>query len=205
MNHADRQRLSQLLDEIDTDTAEITNGVDPLRRKIDEARAIVDKPAPTTPPGFSKGGIDPTTERITLTFTGRPIPQSEIKAAVQAALADQAPSPKLDAFLTEPIHEYREKAIWPQWRKIHHPLGWEPRPTRRHRLKTTIGLTLAAIALIALTAANEPTPGPSHQPAPTKPAEPASRTAQTGSRQGDAPWTVQHRPGTPGNGLGATP
>ncbi|HWO64581.1 MAG TPA: hypothetical protein VNO31_31550 [Umezawaea sp.] len=189
MNHADRQRLSQLLDTIDRER--ITGFMNETElAALAEARAIVDAPGPD----------------LILTFTGSPLADTgRIKAAVQAALADQAPSPKLDAFLTEPIHEYREKAIWPQWRKIHHPLGWEPRPTRRHRLKATIGLTLAAIALIALTAANEPTPGPSHQPAPTKPAGPASRTAQTGFRQGDAPWTVQHRPGTPGNGLGVTP
>jgi hypothetical protein len=184
MNHADRQRLSTILDGMESlielerayqgDEEKIY--ADELDAQLAEARAIIDQPGPD----------------LILTFNGAPLADTgRIKAAVQAALADQAPSPKLDAFLTEPIHEYIPR----EPRGIHRAPG---------RLKATIGLTLATIALIALTAANEPTPGPSHQPTPTKPAEPASWAAPTGLRPGTAPWTVQHRPGTPGNGLGVT-
>lgn len=189
MNHADRQRLSQLLEyvaiEINHSNPDIYKpDHTEMARLIAEARAIVD--GPTDIPN------------IIVKINGKLGSHDEIRDAVKAALADQAPSPKLDAFLREPIHEYRDPNDTGISGYIRHPLGWQ-KPRRRHRALSTrrIALTtlIAGMILLALTASRTPTPSPSHQPTPERAAKPAPTTAQM-------PYRPGHQPGTPGNGLG---
>lgn len=164
MNHADRQRLSQILEECACALTHTDDeGIGPL---IDEARAIVGGPTTSIPDTNLIGGQ-----------------------------YNFPPSATLDAFLSEPIHEYNPH---PDYGRIRHPLGWT-KPGRRHRALSTrrIALTtlIAGMILLALTASRTPTPSPSHQPTPERAAKPAPTTAQV-------PYRPGHQPGTPGNGLG---
>ena|SRR6187549_144565 len=181
MNHADRQRLSLLLAEIDNDIDALGHGYTPLQANIDAARAIVDNPEPA-------GYLTISGKNITITDS------SQIAEAVKTALADQAPSPKLDAFLTEPMHEYGVRINNGNHRRRH----------RAHSpLRTALTLTIAAIALTALTASPTPPPRPDGPDEAVRPAEARSGAAQTWFRPGTAPYIPGHGPGTYGHGLGA--
>lgn len=145
MNHADRERLSDILETIDDET----NGYAPdefLKLRIAEARAIVDHPVD---PGEIPNTI--------INIKGIKIHDPEaIRSAVKTAFA-QPPNPTLDAFLTEPIHEYTDRI-----------------PTRhRHRAINpwwlVVAFTIASILAVALTATPTTSPGPSHQPDPNSP------------------------------------
>lgn len=178
MNHADRERLSQLLDTIET------MGVGPkAKAALAEARTIVDQPTgylkytgpPLTPEEaetlktkFSKGGIDPTPYYIPIDDT----------------------APKETLFWSEPVHEFD-----PRRPGAHRARHRAPNP-----LTLIISLTVAAIVLIGLTAATGPNPGPRYQPNPNMTHRGPSWPSQTGF----APYLPGHQPGTPGNGLGVT-
>jgi len=187
MNHADRQRLSQVL------LAAWTHNDDGrISDLLAEARAIVD--APTEIPN------------VIIKFNGPTLADTtRIKDAVRAAFADQAPSPKLDAFLSEPIHEYQPiEAYGLRINRSNHRAG-------RTRLTTVAALALASIALTAATATQSARPGPSHQPLPKPAANQPPRAGETQFPATHFPYLPGHTPGTPGtpgNGLGvvvATP
>jgi hypothetical protein len=179
---ADRERLSQLLGYVthELNAPPDDKNDDAISDWVNEARAIVDQPAHTTPPGFSKGGYEPGHEVIHLN-------PDEARAFASSL---RPPNPALDAFLTEPIHEYTDRI-----------------PTRhRHRAPNpwwlVVAFTLAGILAVALTASTTTTGGTERPNPQTRPAKPPSGAARTGFRPGDAPWNANRRPGRPGNGLG---
>lgn len=137
---ADRERLSLILKYIDDNESDLlTSGVALM---LNEARTIVDGhhpyPAEVTEIIHTEG-----VHRLPATF-----PDYRLT---------NAPHPGLDAFLTEPIHEYRDHI-----------------PTRhRHRAPNpwwlVVALTIAGILAIALTATPTTHPSPSHQTDPASP------------------------------------
>lgn len=135
---ADRERLSQLLADIYSAEAGELQPIN--RQRLRDARAIV--------AGCSERGIGDhdCIEHETRTVTFDP-----------PKLDNQPPNTTLDAFLTHPIHEYRDHI------------------TTRHRHRApnpwwlAVALTIAGILAIALTATPTTSPGPSHQPDPNSP------------------------------------
>lgn len=181
MNHADRQRLSQLLGAL-SESGEIEWGRN--LQRIAEARAIVDG---TTMCGNCGTNHPGSVNCPPIDF----VPLRERHPEIFGP-----PSPKLDAFLTEPIHEYQPiEAYGLRLIAGNHR-------ARRTRLTTAAALALASIALTAATATNTPTGGANGPQPQSKPAEPPSEAAQTWFRPQAAPWIPGHGPGAPGNGLG---
>lgn len=166
MNHADRQRLSQLLDEIGRimEHETIYNRVG-FVDAYSEARAIVDQPS------------------AIITFTG---PISPEKAEEVKRRFQEAPNVALDSFLSEPIHEYRDRVP----------------ARRRHRalspLRLATILTLAAVALVCLTASSQTWGGTDRPQADSGPREAPPGAGQSMYRPG-------HQTGTYGNGRGVLP
>lgn len=122
MNHADRERLSDILETIEEEITGLEIDYPTfLHNRIAEARAIVDQPA----------GI------ITIDGTVNNAP--EIRAAMERAFAETNATGKY-TILNEPLHEYRD----------HIPTRRRHRAIRPITLATA--LTLAGIGLIAATA-----------------------------------------------------
>jgi hypothetical protein len=165
MNHADRQRLSRLLDTIEVlDAAIFTPGESgrylmPKRAQAwMDVRAIVDSPTPPeqrTIPGFNP-------QIHSGTRTGIAYRESEIgKHFLKTNDAE---------FWDEPAHQRLER-IWNERNQAER--------TRRHRILAGALTTLTALTLaMALSADAPPDPGPSHQPTPQNRLTAPSPTAQ---------------------------
>lgn len=150
MNHADREALSELLACIETNDADTIGPTSTLA--LAKARDIVDRAGPD----------------FIITIPGTHIHDTNrIRDAVKAAFS-QPPNPGLDAFLTEPIHEYVDRIP----------------ARRRHRalspLKLAVALVIAATILIALTASSTPGLIPEPHPGTSGAPKVPSRPAQTG-------------------------
>lgn len=172
---ADRERLSLILKYIDDNESDLlTSGVALM---LNEARAIVDHPVdPGEIPNIiikfhgPIGGLDAEAMnrhiKIALREHGMIPPPTDNEWLKTEPIG--APSPGLDAFLTEPIHEYTDRI-----------------PTRhRHRalspLRIALALTLAAIGLIAATTLTTPTGGTERPNPESRPAKQPSAPSQTG-------------------------
>jgi hypothetical protein len=148
MNHADRERLSELLEDIYMTCGTAYDEKSTFREALDEARAIVDQPA----------GI------ITIDGTVNNAP--EIRAAMERAFAETGATGKY-TILNEPLHEYRDHIPTRRRHRALHPL----------KLAVALTLAaIGLIATTALTAPQVSTDRPNPQTRPAKPAPEAAQT-----------------------------
>jgi hypothetical protein len=148
MNHADRERLSDILAQLHEAIDYQGQDPTPSLELLAEARAIVDQPA----------GI--------ITINGSLTNTAEIHRALRKAFAETGKDGKY-TILNEPLHEYRDQI----------PTRRRHRAIRPLTLATALTLAaIGLIAATALTAPRVSTDRPNPQTRPAKPPSEAAQT-----------------------------